>query len=220
MVTSTSSFPPPLDGKAEKRYLEEFASGSQDARDALIEHNLRLVPYVAKKYSNHLKDIEDILSVGTIGLIKAVSSYKPDKGTRLATYAIRCVENEILMFIRASKKRNSDIYLQDIIGVDREGNEVRVEDKIADEKDPIETQVGLQIQITFLNEVIEKVLRGREKQVIIMRYGLDGSDEMTQREIAVKLDISRSYVSRIEKKALGKLLKEMQDWPEALDLAV
>jgi len=210
-LTGGNSFPMPLAADAEQKYLREYANGCQDAKNILIEHNLRLVAYVTKKYNNHAKDNEDLISVGTIGLIKAVASYKPDKGTRLATYAIRCIENEILMFIRSGKKRGSDIYLQDIVGVDREGNEVRVEDKIADDKDPIDDQVSLKAQIRRLMEIIPRALHGRERIVIEMRYGLNGYDEMTQREIAVKLNISRSYVSRIEKKALHKLSKEMRD---------
>jgi len=213
-LTGGSSFPTPLSTEEEQKYLREYAQGSHDAKNILIERNLRLVAYVAKKYSNHAKDNEDLISVGTIGLIKAVASYKPDKGTRLATYAIRCIENEILMHIRSGKKRSGDIYLQDVVGVDREGNEVRVEDKIADDKDPIDDQVSLKMQIKRLNEVIHRVLHGREKTVIEMRYGLDAKDEMTQREIAGQLGISRSYVSRIEKKALSKLCKEMQDGRE------
>jgi RNA polymerase sporulation-specific sigma factor len=145
----------------------------------------------------------------TIGLIKGIATYKPDKGTRLATYAIRCIENEILMFIRNIKKSAGDVYLQDIVGIDREGNEVRIEDKLADDKEPIDEQVNSKIQIKRLRDVVCKVLYGREKTVIDMRYGLDPKTaEMTQREIAGELNISRSYVSRIEKKALTKLRKE------------
>ncbi|MCL2356315.1 MAG: sigma-70 family RNA polymerase sigma factor [Defluviitaleaceae bacterium] len=127
-----NSFPKPLSSDEEKKYLQEYAKGSQDARNILIEHNLRLVAYVAKKYNNHAKDAEDLISVGTIGLIKAIVTYKSDKNVRLATYAIRCIENEILMFIRATKKSAGDVSLQDVVGVDREGNEVRIEDKLAD----------------------------------------------------------------------------------------
>ncbi|MCL2387764.1 MAG: RNA polymerase sporulation sigma factor SigK [Defluviitaleaceae bacterium] len=207
-----NSFPKPLSADEEKMYLQKYADGDIDAKNILIEHNLRLVPYVSKKYNNHAKDAEDLISVGTIGLIKAVATFKPDKKTRLATYAIRCIDNEILMSIRAGKKSAGDIYLQDIVGVDREGNEVRVEDKIADDKDAIDDQVGLKMQIKRLREVVCKVLHGREKIVIIMRYGLGAEpEEMTQREIASKLDISRSYVSRIEKKALTKLRKELSE---------
>ncbi|MCL1843941.1 MAG: RNA polymerase sporulation sigma factor SigK [Defluviitaleaceae bacterium] len=207
-----NSFPKPLSADEEKIYLEKYSDGDKDAGNILIEHNLRLVAYVAKKYNNHAKDAEDLISVGTIGLIKGVASYKPDKGTRLATYAIRCIENEILMFIRAGRKSAGDIYLQDIVGVDREGNEVRVEDKIADDKDAIDEQVNLKMQTKRLREVVCKVLYGREKAVITKRYGLGaGGEEKTQREIAGELSISRSYVSRIEKKALAKLRKEMYE---------
>jgi len=209
-LTGGNSFPRPLSAEDEQKYLREFAAGSEDARNILIERNLRLVAHVTKKYSTHAKDNEDLISIGTIGLIKAVASFKPDKNVRLATYAARCIENEILMDMRAGKKRNGDIHLQDVIGVDREGNEVRVEDKIADDKESIDDQVGLKMQIRRLQEVLLRVLHGREKVVIEMRYGLEGRDELTQREIANELGISRSYVSRIEKKALGKLGKELQ----------
>jgi len=209
-LTGGNSFPRPLSAEDEQKYLRELAAGSEDARNILIERNLRLVAHVTKKYSTHAKDNEDLISIGTIGLIKAVASFKPDKNVRLATYAARCIENEILMDMRAGKKRNGDIHLQDVIGVDREGNEVRVEDKIADDKEPIDDQVGLKLQIRRLQEVLLRVLHGREKVVIEMRYGLEGRDELTQREIANKLGISRSYVSRIEKKALSKLGKELQ----------
>jgi len=211
LISGGNSFPTPLSSEQEHQYLREYATGNQEAKNILIEHNLRLVAHVTKKYSNHAKDSEDLISVGTIGLIKAVASYKPDKGTRLATYAARCIENEILMYIRAGKKRSGDIHLQDVIGIDKEGNEVRIEDKIADDKDPIEEQVDLKLQIRRLYEILQYVLYGREKDVIEMRYGLGNKDEMTQREIATKLGISRSYVSRIEKKALSKLLKAFEN---------
>lgn len=208
-VTGGNSFPQPLNADEERKYLQLFANGDGNAKNVLIERNLRLVAHIAKKYHNANSDTEDLISIGTIGLIKAIASFKADKGTRLATYAARCIENEILMSIRASKKYAGDIYLQDIVGVDREGNEVRIEDRIADDRDGIDDQVALKLQIHWLYDVIQKVLRGREKAVIEMRYGLEGSDEMTQREIADLLRISRSYVSRIEKKALKKIFKEM-----------
>jgi len=209
-LSGGNSFPKPLSAEDEKKYLQEYVNGCQDARNILIEHNLRLVAHVVKKYSQHAKDNEDFISIGTIGLIKAIASFKPDRNVRLATYAARCIENEILMDIRSGKKRNGDINLQDIIGVDREGNEVRVEDKIADENDSVCEQVGLKMQIRKLQEVLMRVLHGREKTVIEMRYGLGGKDELTQREIASELGISRSYVSRIEKKALCRLNREMR----------
>jgi len=209
-ITGGSSFPKPLSPEDEQKYLAEYAAGCEDAKNILIERNLRLVAHVTKKYAAHAKDTEDLISIGTIGLIKAVASFKPDKNVRLATYAARCIENEILMDMRAGKKRNNDIHLQDVIGMDREGNEVRVEDKIADNKDPVDEQVGLKLQITKLKKVLLHALHGREKDVIEMRYGLDGRDELTQREIAKALGISRSYVSRIEKRALGKLEMHME----------
>jgi len=213
-LSGGNSFPMPLSAEDEQRFLHEYAQGHDEAKNILIERNLRLVAHVAKKYSNYSKDNEDLISVGTIGLIKAIASYKPDKGTRLATYAARCIDNEILMHIRAAKKYSGDVYLQDIVGVDREGNEVRIEDKIADDSDSIDEQVNLKMQMARLYEVIRRVLHGREKTVIELRYGLSDTDEMTQREIASMLDISRSYVSRIEKKALGKLGTEMGDFAE------
>jgi RNA polymerase sporulation-specific sigma factor len=164
---------------------------------------------VVKKYGNHSSENEDLISIGTIGLIKAITSYKPEKGTRLATYAARCIENEILMNIRSCKKYAGNVYLQDVIGMDREGNEIRIEDKIADPRETIDEQVGLKIQIKRLYDVIQDALRGRERIVIELRYGLVDNEEMTQREIASKLGISRSYVSRIEKKALRKIGREM-----------
>ena len=193
-VTGSTSFPMPLTPDEEQEYLKEYANGSTQARNILIERNLRLVAHVVKKYSNLKDNSEDMISIGTIGLIKAIASYKPDKGTKLATYAARCIDNEILMSIRAGKKYLGDVYLQDVVGVDREGNEVRIEDKIADDRDGIDEQVAKEMQVNWLNEVVKRVLHGREKLVILLRYGLSGEDEMTQREIATMLGISRSYV--------------------------
>jgi len=195
-VQGSNSFPKPLTVDEEQKYLRDYANGSIEAKNILIERNLRLVAHVVKKYSNYNKDNEDLISIGTIGLIKAIASYKPDKGTRLATYAARCIENEILMSIRAGKKYTGDVYLQDVVGVDREGNEVRIEDKIADDREGIDEQVALKMQIRWLYDVVSRVLKGREKTVIMLRYGLFGGEEMTQREIAAQLDISRSYVSQ------------------------
>ncbi|MCL2373363.1 MAG: RNA polymerase sporulation sigma factor SigK [Defluviitaleaceae bacterium] len=194
-LTGGNSFPQPLSPQEEQDYLEKYASGCTDAKNILIERNLRLVAHVAKKYSNHAKDSEDLISVGTIGLIKAVSTYRPDKGVRLATYAARCIENEIRMFLRSAKKHSIDtVRLQDIVGVDREGNEVLIEDRIADDDRPIDEQVSLKIQKKRLGEAIKDVLQNREKIVIQLRYGLDNNEELTQIDIAEMLGISRSYV--------------------------
>lgn len=208
-VSGSNSFPKPLSVEDERIHLEKYADGALESKNILIEHNLRLVAHIAKKYNNYNRDNEDLISVGTIGLIKAISTFKPQKGTRLATYAARCIDNEILMSIRACKKYAGDISLQETIGTDREGNEVCIEDKIADDKDSVDDQVGLKLQIKQLYEKMKKVLKGREVVVIKLRYGLDNTNEKTQREIADILGISRSYVSRIEKKAVKKLNKEM-----------
>jgi RNA polymerase sporulation-specific sigma factor len=208
-MCGSGSFPTQLSPEQERECLEAYSKGCKEARNTLIERNLRLVPFSIRKYTNHAKDSEDLISVGIIGLIKAVDNFDPTRNIRLATYAIRCIDNEILMYIRAGRKRVGDIYLQDVVGVDREGNEVRVEDKIADDKDPIDDQVGLAMQLNKLRDAVERTLEGREKQVIELRYGLNNNDELTQREIAGLLDISRSYVSRIEKKAVGKLIEAM-----------
>lgn len=211
-ITTSASYPKPLTQEEETLYLQKFESGDDDARNILIERNLRLVAHIVKKYSNINKETEDLISIGTIGLIKAINTYKLGKGTRLATYAARCIDNEILMSIRTSKKYSSDIYLQDIIGVDKEGNEIHIEDKMADDVDTIDEQVTLKMQIKVLYEKIKLVLKDREKLVIEQRYGLLNGHELTQREIADRLGISRSYVSRIEKKALKKLYKEMYNY--------
>lgn len=208
-VTGTNSFPKPLSSEEEKKMLIKYANGDNEARNILIEHNLRLVAHIVKKYSNHSKDTEDLISIGTIGLIKAINKYNLDKGVKLATYAATCINNEILMFLRSSKKYNNNVYLQEPIGEDKEGNEVTMEDKIADEKDSVDEQVNLKIQIKLLYDKIKKVLKSREKLVIELRYGLASGEEVTQREIAEMLGISRSYVSRIEKKALKKLSSEL-----------
>ncbi len=212
-VTNSNSFPQPLTQDEEAKYLDDYKNGdkytSDEAKNILIERNLRLVAHIVKKYNNYSKENEDLISVGTIGLIKAIITFKPGKGTRLATYAARCIENEVLMFIRTSKKHANELYLQEPIGIDKEGNEVTMEEKIADESGSIDEQVNLKLQIKVLYDKIKSVLKGREKTVINLRYGLTDGKEVTQREIADMLGISRSYVSRIEKKALKKLSKEV-----------
>lgn len=180
-----------------------------EAKNVLIERNLRLVAHIAKKYQNSVKDGEDLISVGTIGLIKAIVTFKAQRGTKLATYASKCIENELLMFLRSTKKYNNDIFLQDPIGIDREGNEVTLEDKLADENEPVDEQVDMKMKTHMLHQLIEKVLKVRERKIIELRYGLITGEEITQREIAEMMGISRSYVSRIEKKALHKLSKEI-----------
>ena len=213
-ISRSGSFPKPLSAEKEKKYIEQFESGTQQqkqqAKDILIERNLRLVAHIAKKYNGFQKDPEDLISIGTIGLIKAVSSYNSAKGIRLATYASRCIENEILMSLRAAKKHSQDISLQDPIGTDRDGNEIVMLDIISAENDNIAEQLDLKMQIKLLYEKLKTSLKDREQLVIELRYGLYGEKEVTQQEIAKLLGISRSYVSRIEKKALKKLYAEMK----------
>ncbi|NLL70487.1 MAG: RNA polymerase sporulation sigma factor SigK [Epulopiscium sp.] len=204
------SFPHPLTPEEEKHYLELCQKGDIAARNILIERNLRLVAHIVKKYSNVNRDTDDLISIGTIGLIKAISSYDSSKGTRLATYAARCIENELLMMLRSDKKQKQEVFLQDPIGVDKEGNSITLLDVICHEGDSVVEQVDLKIQIKKLYNQMSKILKGRERKVLEMRYGLVNGTEKTQREIAEILGISRSYVSRIEKKAIKKLSEEMQ----------
>ena len=199
------SFPQPLSTQEEEQLLQEMRKGDTACRNRLIEHNLRLVAHVVKKYSNTMYETDDLISIGTIGLIKAVDSFNPEKGIRLATYASRCIENELLMLMRSSKKQSKEVSLFDPIGSDKEGNTIQPLDIcVAEEVDIIE-QMEEQQKLSKLQEYIDKVLTKREKEIIVLRYGLRGGREVTQREIADKLNISRSYVSRIEKKALKKL---------------
>ena len=202
-VSEKSSFPMPLSKEKEKFYLDKAESGDKEAKDILIKHNLRLVAHVAKKYANY-GDNDELISVGSIGLIKAVSTYNQGKGTGLATYASRCIENEILMMLRASKKHKNNVSLSEPIGVDKEGNELTVIDMIADDKDVID-DVERDILMERLVEVAKECLDKREYDIIKHRYGLDGNGALTQREVANMFGISRSYISRIEKKALEKI---------------
>ncbi len=201
----TGCFPGPLSAKEEQECLERMAKGDNAARDKLTEHNLRLVAHIVKKYSNYRKESEDLISVGTIGLIKAISTFDPSKGSKLATYAARCIENEILMTLRSVKKHRSDISLQDPIGTDKDGNQVTLQDKIADNSKSIEDRIEDKLQIQLIAKKLPEVLTEREQLIIRLRYGIETGSEVTQREIAAMLGISRSYVSRIESKALKKL---------------
>ena len=199
------SFPAPLSPSEEKYYIQKYTEGDLEAKHILIERNLRLVAHVIKKYQNLEEDPEDLISIGTIGLIKAVVTFNPDKGNRLAAYASRCVENEILMYLRSKKKTGKEISLYEPIGTDREGNEIRLYDIIETEEDDIPDKIHLKENIQILYEKVENELSSREKLVLKMRYGLYNGEEYTQREIARQLGISRSYVSRIEKSAVEKL---------------
>ncbi len=202
-VAEKSSFPKPLSKEKEKEYLERSMNGDEEAKEILVKHNLRLVAHIAKKYTNY-GDNDELISIGSIGLIKAIESFKPDKGTQLATYASRCIENEILMTMRTSKKHRSNVSLNEPIGVDKDGNELVIMDMLCDEHSVIE-DVENAILMEKLLSVTKSVLDEREYEIIKHRYGLEGLGALTQREVAQMFDISRSYVSRIEKKALEKI---------------
>jgi RNA polymerase sporulation-specific sigma factor len=202
-----NAFPQPLSAKEEEKYLQLMAQGDQEARNILIEHNLRLVAHIVKKFENTGEDAEDLISIGTIGLIKAIESYSQGKGTKLATYAARCIENEILMHLRSLKKTKKDVSLHDPIGQDKEGNEISLIDVLKSESEDVIDTIQLNMELEKIKKYID-VLDEREKEVIISRFGLDLQREKTQREIAKELGISRSYVSRIEKRALMKMFHE------------
>ncbi|MFS8579118.1 MAG: RNA polymerase sporulation sigma factor SigK [Novibacillus thermophilus] len=202
-----NAFPQPLNEEEEDKYLKRLREGDRKARNILIEHNLRLVAHIVKKFENTGEDTEDLISIGTIGLIKGVESYTPGKGTKLATYAARCIENEILMHLRSLKKTRKDVSLHDPIGTDKEGNEITLIDVLGTDIDDVIQRVQLKIEKSKIYQHIH-ILDKREQEVIRGRFGLDNGEERTQREIARKLGISRSYVSRIEKRALMKLFHE------------
>ena len=210
-INSGNSFLKPLEENEEREYLRRLKLGDKEAKSILVERNLRLVAHIVKKYSYPGKDIDDLISIGTVGLIKAVDSFDNSKGTKLATYAARCIENEILMLIRNNKKSKGEVYLNDPIGEDREGNEIALIDVLSSEDDSIIEIVENRIQIKRLYQKIETTLKGKEKEIVEMRYGLVEGKTKTQREIAAMMGISRSYVSRIEKRALKKLYKELNN---------
>ncbi|BCV21822.1 RNA polymerase sporulation sigma factor SigK [Moorella sp. Hama-1] len=204
---TNNAFPQPLSEEEEQKYLELWLQGDQKARNILIEHNLRLVAHITKKFANTGEDNDDLISIGTLGLIKAINTYNMNKGTKLATYAARCIENEILMHLRALKKTRGEVSLYDPIGVDREGNEIALIDILGSEQDVAEMVESFCEQQRVRQKV--NTLTPRERKVLEMRYGLLHGFRRTQRDIARKMGISRSYVSRIEKKAIQKLLKEL-----------
>lgn len=204
------SFPKPLSTKEEQWYLQACRNGDKEARDILIERNLRLVAHIVKKYNSPDRETEDMISIGTIGLIKAIDTFKLDKGIRLATYASCCIENELLMLFRSEKKLAKDVYMSDPIGSDKEGNEINLLDVLEGDSVDVVEEMTLHENIQKLYIYMKQVLTEREQEIIILRYGLFRKKEQTQKEIAAKYGISRSYVSRIEKKALEKLKKRYE----------
>lgn len=210
-IQGSNLFPEPLSSEEEKQCLEQMANGNEEARNLLIERNLRLVAHVAKKYSSSNVDQDDLISIGTIGLIKGINSFKMEKGSKLSTYVSRCIDNEILMHLRATKKLNSEVYLNEPIGKDKDDNVVTLEEVLENNERNIEDEVDIKIKIKLLYEKMKSLLKDRERTIIELRFGLDGHKPKTQNEIAKMMGISRSYVSRIETKAIGKLAKEIKE---------
>ena len=207
---STGSFPRPLSAKEEQRYLERAAAGDLEARNTLIERNLRLVAHIMKKYYASESDQEDLISIGTIGLIKAVGSYRLDKNIKFATYASRCIENEILMYFRSRRKNSQDVSLSELIETGTDGAALELQDVVAGEEDLLE-DLAARENARHLRAAVEAVLTDQEKEVVCMRYGLFGRQPQKQREVADRLGISRSYVSRIEKRALERLREVLRE---------
>ena len=207
-ISTNNLFPEPLSSEEEKEYLELMKNGDGEARNILIERNLRLVAHICKKYSTAKTDQDDLISIGTIGLIKGINSFEASKGVRLATYAARCIDNEILMYLRSAKKLNAEVYLEDPIGKDKDDNTVTLQEVIENDERSIEDEVDLKFKIKKLYQKMKEVLKDREKSIVELRFGLNGKKPKTQHEIAEMMGISRSYVSRIETKAIGKLSKE------------
>ena len=201
---SADKLPEPLSKEEENRLVQEFKNGNLKAKDKLIEHNLRLVVFLSKKYENTKIDLEDLVSIGTIGLIKGINTFKGDKNIKLATYASRCIDNEILMYLRKNKKRRADVSLDESLSYDKEGNELTLEDVLGTESDIVTRPLEENNMKKIMLEEISK-LKPRDKEIMIRRYGLDGKDELTQKEVAACLGISQSYISRIEKKVIKEI---------------
>ena len=204
---SNNVFPEPLSKEDEEKYVELMMNGDKDARAKLIEHNLRLVAHIVKKFETTTNDVDDLIGIGTVGLIKGIDSFSPDKNVRLTTYIAKCAENEILMYFRADKKNSKNVSIYDGISYDKDGNEVTILDVLKTEDPDFAEDIYINDNIKLLKEYMS-VLTPREREVLTKRYGLDNTDEITQKEIAKKLGISRSYVSRIEKRAITKILRE------------
>ena len=210
-ITGTNLFPEPLTPEEEKIALEKFANGDEEARNLLIERNLRLVVHVCKKYANTNIDQDDLLSIGTIGLIKGVNSFKPEKGSKLSTYVSKCVDNEILMMLRSTKKLNAEVHLNEPIGKDKDDNVITLEEVLENDDKCLDDVVDTKMKIRKMYNKIKEVLKDREKTIIELRFGLRGGKPKTQKEIAKMMGISRSYVSRIETKAIEKLADGLRE---------
>ena len=210
-IQSSNLFPEPLTAEEEKIYLEKLQKGDEEARNILIERNLRLVAHVCKKYVAAKVSQDDLISIGTIGLIKGINSFKPSKNVKLSTYVSRCIDNEILMHLRATKKIGAEVSLEDTIGKDKDDNAITLKDVLENSEKNIEDEVDLKMKVKKMYEKMKLVLKEREKLIIELRFGLGGKKPKTQNQIAKMMGISRSYVSRIETKAIGKLAKEIKE---------
>ena len=210
-ISSNNIFPEPLTSEEEKKYLAQMKNGDEEARNILIERNLRLVAHITKKYSTTNVEQDDLISIGTIGLIKGINSFNVDKGSKLSTYVSRCIDNEILMHLRATKKLGSEVYLNEPIGKDKDDNVITLQEILENDERNIEDTVDIKMKIKLLYEKMKSILKDREKTILELRFGLGGHKPKTQHEIAKMMGISRSYVSRIETKAIGKLSKEFKN---------
>jgi len=210
-INGPEELPAPLDPKDESYWIDKLKNNRDDikARNVLIEHNLRLVVFISKKYDNTGIDSEDLVSIGTIGLVKAIKSFDPDKNIKLATYASKCIDNEILMFLRKTSVKRTEISIDEPLNVDRDGNELLLGDILGSDGDEISSNIEKAEEISCIHNAVEK-LSGRDRNIIIMRFGLDGRDEMTQKEVADILGISQSYISRLEKRIINKLKRELK----------
>ena len=210
-ISNNSLFPEPLSQEEEKEYLEKYMAGDEEAKNILIERNLRLVAHISKKYNISYLEMDDIISIGTIGLIKGINTFKVDKGVRLATYVARCIDNEILMYIRSNKRLGAEVYLNEPIGKDKDDNEISLLDILENDEKSIEDEIDLKMKVKKVYLKIKEKLKDREQIIINLRFGLDGEKPKTQNEVAEIMGISRSYVSRIESKAIGKLARELEE---------
>ena len=210
-ISNNTLFPEPLSSEEEKKYLDLMETGDEEARNLLIERNLRLVAHVCKKYSAARVEQDDLISIGSIGLIKGINSFDSSKGVRLATYVSRCIDNEVLMYLRSTKKLGAEVYLDDPIGKDKDDNVVTLQEVLENNDKNIEDEVDLKFKIKKLYEKMKEVLKDREKAILELRFGLNGDKPKTQNQIADSMAISRSYVSRIETKAINKLAKEFKE---------
>ncbi len=208
-VSGNTTFPKPLSPDEENKYIKQFAEGNEDAKHLLIEHNLRLVAHIAKKYSDE-RNLEDLISIGTIGLIKGINTFNSNKSIRLSSYISRCIENEILMHLRSIKRLGNEVSMEESIGTDKEGNAMTLSDILTNDEADICEIIGLKIETSQLYEAIKNALTDKETKIMTMRYGLGNTQKKTQKEIAKELGISRSYVSRIEKRCLKRLYTEMK----------